>query len=479
MTCEARASAEPARSPGGGPKANQEQDKAKTVTEAASESEEDDEEEEDEENDEDEEDEEEEEEEEKEAAEDETESVDWTAEDDERWKSERERDYYAALGLPTNTADRAAVSTSRVRASYHRLSQKWHPRGHHRSREHAVSWDTAGRKEALRMFWLITEAYLVLKDPERRRIYDECGFVGLKQSEACYEESIFEQDAFEVFDAFFSGTDPEDREFLLMNGGPGEDSEESESEDETWAEAGDIMSGKAKQLEHASTTAAPAKVEPELPPEVAEALSSFADVAGPAALEERWRSMLDSVIAPSEKHNQSLNASVSGAGPVLDLPPEPSATPAASSTVTTAAIQPELDDDARAAVADATSLGTAKCTAEEEAAPALEKEAHAVAVTTAAIQPELDDDARAAVADATSLGIARCTAEEEAAPALEKEAHAVAVEPAESAGAAFTANVSPEADGAAASPRKREIDALCAEVDVPLSKQQKVEVEPA
>eukprot|EP00439_Symbiodinium_sp_Y106_P081362 s856_g20.t1 len=120
--------------------------------------------------------------------------VEWTADDEEEWQKDTHRDYYEALGL--TRSDGTSISASRVRAAYHRMVQKWHP--NFQSIEKSGSCDHENgpqrtRHEVLRRFWLITEAYLVLKDPERRRIYDDCGFAHFKQSEACYQEPVFEQ----------------------------------------------------------------------------------------------------------------------------------------------------------------------------------------------------------------------------------------------------------------------------------------------
>jgi len=145
--------------------------------------------------------------------------ADWTQEDEARWRAEPERDYYAALGLPRSGSSPA--SGSRVRAAFHRLAVKWHPWNvWNRSQPLNDKNCTASCiREALVRFWTVTEAYLVMKDAERKRIYDECGLAALRKSESYYEEPLFEKDAFEVYDSFFSGEDPEDREFLLMNGG--------------------------------------------------------------------------------------------------------------------------------------------------------------------------------------------------------------------------------------------------------------------
>ena len=121
--------------------------------------------------------------------------VDWTLEDEEAWASETERDYYAAPGglvvprarrRPPRLEVHKGSNASRVRAAYHRLVQRWHP--------YVGTEEEAPRREVFRRFRAISEGYLVLTDPERRRIYDDCGFVGLRKSEECYEEPIFEKD---------------------------------------------------------------------------------------------------------------------------------------------------------------------------------------------------------------------------------------------------------------------------------------------
>mmetsp|Transcript_87959 Transcript_87959/g.138860 ORF Transcript_87959/g.138860 Transcript_87959/m.138860 type:complete len:749 (+) Transcript_87959:42-2288(+) len=177
----------------------------------------------------------------------------WTEEDQVQWNSEVHRDYYEVLGLSRSSAH---ISASRVRAAYHKLASRLHPRKvvrHHfpaemclaKSAEPAAVLYRKKRREvkleALRRFWALMEAFLVFKDPERKRIYDECGLEGLRKSESCYAEPIFEKDAFEVYEAFFAGEDPEDREFLLMNGAGQDDwSDDEGSEGENDAELDDL-----------------------------------------------------------------------------------------------------------------------------------------------------------------------------------------------------------------------------------------------
>lgn len=77
------------------------------------------------------------------------------------------RDYYEVLGL-TKNADETAI-----KKAYRKLAKKYHP-------------DTnAGNKEAEQKFKEITEAYSVLSDPEKKKLYDQFGhgaFDGTGQS---------------------------------------------------------------------------------------------------------------------------------------------------------------------------------------------------------------------------------------------------------------------------------------------------------
>jgi hypothetical protein len=63
----------------------------------------------------------------------------------------------------------------------------------------------------------IAVAFLVLKDPERARIYAEHGYATLVKSEACAEEGVFDCDPYELHSAFFRGDDEDDRQYLLLN----------------------------------------------------------------------------------------------------------------------------------------------------------------------------------------------------------------------------------------------------------------------
>ncbi|MBI4541901.1 MAG: molecular chaperone DnaJ [Gemmatimonadetes bacterium] len=71
-------------------------------------------------------------------------------------------DYYAVLDVPRD-ADEAAI-----KKAYRKLAMRYHPDRN------------GGEKEAEARFKEVTEAYEVLRDPEKRRIYDRYGEAGLR-----------------------------------------------------------------------------------------------------------------------------------------------------------------------------------------------------------------------------------------------------------------------------------------------------------
>jgi len=73
------------------------------------------------------------------------------------------KDYYAILGVSKNATD------EELKKAYRKLALKWHP---DRNRDNAA--------EATEKFKEIGEAYDVLSDPEKRKIYDQVGEEGLK-----------------------------------------------------------------------------------------------------------------------------------------------------------------------------------------------------------------------------------------------------------------------------------------------------------
>ncbi len=75
------------------------------------------------------------------------------------------RDYYEVLGL-TRTAD-----NKQIKSAYRKLAKKYHP-------------DTnPGDAEAKKKFEEIGEAYQVLSDPEKKKLYDQFGMAAFDQSQ--------------------------------------------------------------------------------------------------------------------------------------------------------------------------------------------------------------------------------------------------------------------------------------------------------
>jgi len=73
-----------------------------------------------------------------------------------------QKDYYQILGVSRN------ASQEEIKRAYRRLAMKYHPD------------KNPGDKEAEEKFKEISEAYQVLSDPERRKIYDQSGSKGLE-----------------------------------------------------------------------------------------------------------------------------------------------------------------------------------------------------------------------------------------------------------------------------------------------------------
>ncbi len=73
-----------------------------------------------------------------------------------------DKDYYKILGVPRN------ASEEEIKKAYRKLALQYHPDRN------------PGNKEAEEKFKLASEAYEVLRDPEKREIYDRYGIEGLK-----------------------------------------------------------------------------------------------------------------------------------------------------------------------------------------------------------------------------------------------------------------------------------------------------------
>ncbi|CAG8637997.1 15085_t:CDS:2 [Dentiscutata heterogama] len=102
--------------------------------------------------------------------------------------------YYEVLGIEVNATEED------IRKAYRRQALIWHP-----------DKNVQNREEAEAKFKLIAEAYEVLSDVEKRRIYDQYGEEGLKNGGPTFEQRPFQfHDPQEIFRQFFSafGGDP-------------------------------------------------------------------------------------------------------------------------------------------------------------------------------------------------------------------------------------------------------------------------------
>lgn len=84
---------------------------------------------------------------------------------------EKKRDYYEILGVSRN-ADEAAI-----KKAYRKIAKKYHP-------------DTnAGNSQAAEKFKEATEAYTVLTDPEKRKLYDRYGHAAFDSGAGTYNNA--------------------------------------------------------------------------------------------------------------------------------------------------------------------------------------------------------------------------------------------------------------------------------------------------
>ena len=151
----------------------------------------------------------------------------------EEWEDLEAFDLFEALRLPRPAAHSGSsgLNVSRVRSAYHREVWKYHPR-------YGTAAECESERELEQRLRRITVSYLTLKDRARLRIYAQHGWVGLKRSETYSEHSVFEECPYEVYDRFFEGVDPDDREYLLLNGNAHLSEEEEASGEEVSREEG-------------------------------------------------------------------------------------------------------------------------------------------------------------------------------------------------------------------------------------------------
>ena len=89
------------------------------------------------------------------------------------------RDYYEILGINNN------ASKDEIKKAYRKLALKYHP-------------DKNPTKDAEEKFKEISEAYAVLYDDEKRRLYDQYGHAGIDQRYS-YEDIFRGADFGDIF----------------------------------------------------------------------------------------------------------------------------------------------------------------------------------------------------------------------------------------------------------------------------------------
>jgi molecular chaperone DnaJ len=101
-------------------------------------------------------------------------------------------DYYEILGVARDATD------EEIRRAFRKLAMEWHP-------------DRNKAKGAEDQFKLVNEAYQVLIEPEKRRIYDRYGRAGVGTAEGHgghgFEGVGFPGGFGDIFDAFFGGSE--------------------------------------------------------------------------------------------------------------------------------------------------------------------------------------------------------------------------------------------------------------------------------
>jgi hypothetical protein len=97
-------------------------------------------------------------------------------------------DYYKILGIPRNADEKA------IKKAFKKLTLKYHP-----------DKNLDNKEEAEKQFMKIANAYEVLSDAEKRKIYDAHGEEGLKQNAQNHQHSGHPFSAENIFSQFFRG----------------------------------------------------------------------------------------------------------------------------------------------------------------------------------------------------------------------------------------------------------------------------------
>eukprot|EP00366_Plasmodium_knowlesi_P003018 XP_002260515.1 DNAJ like protein, putative [Plasmodium knowlesi strain H] len=102
-------------------------------------------------------------------------------------------DYYSVLGVPKDATE------NDIKKAYKKLAMKWHPDKH---------LDENDKKAAEEKFKIISEAYDVLSDPDKKRTYDLYGEEGVKEHMSGDDMNFFNagMDPADLFNKFFGSS---------------------------------------------------------------------------------------------------------------------------------------------------------------------------------------------------------------------------------------------------------------------------------